>query len=38
MKSLLCVRDISKAEAKGVVDRVFDTCFKDTVPFERVPP
>ncbi len=38
MKSVLCVRDIPEKEAKRVVDKVFQTCFRDTVPFERVPP
>lgn len=37
-KSLLCVRDISESEAVAAVDRVFDTCFRDTDPFERIPP
>ncbi|XP_064400364.1 mitochondrial inner membrane protease ATP23 homolog isoform X2 [Halichondria panicea] len=38
MKSVLCIRDIPEKEAKRVVDKVFQTCFRDTVPFERVPP
>ena len=38
MKSVLCVRDVSEREAREVVDRVFQTCFADTDPFERVPP
>lgn len=37
-KSVLCVRDISEEEARTVVDRVFPSCFADTIPFERVPP
>lgn len=38
MKSMLCVRNISKQEAMDVVDSVFDACFNDTDPFERIPP
>ena len=38
MKSVLCVKEISDEEARRVVDKVFLTCFRDTVPFERVPP
>ena len=37
-KSILCVRDVSEEEAKRAVDQVFDSCFEDTFPFERVPP
>lgn len=37
-KSLLCVQDITESEARQAVDSVFDTCFQDTDPFERVPP
>jgi inner membrane protease ATP23 len=37
-KSILCVRDVSENEAKQIVDKVFSTCFKDTSPFERIPP
>ena len=37
-KSVLCVRDVSEAEVTKVMDKVFDQCFRDTVPFERVPP
>ena len=37
-KSLLCVQDITESEARQTVDSVFDTCFRDTDPFERVPP
>lgn len=37
-KSLLCVRDISEEQAYRAVDKVFAGCFKDTDPFERVPP
>ena len=36
--SLLCVKDISKEKAYELVDDVFTSCFKDTDPFERVPP
>lgn len=35
---MLCVRDISKEEAERVVESVFDACFNDTEPFERIPP
>ena len=35
---MLCVRDISKEEAQEVVESVFDACFHDTEPFERIPP
>ena len=38
VKSMLCVRDISKEEAHEVVESVFDACFHDTEPFERIPP
>ena len=38
MKSILCIRDVSEEEAKGAVERVFESCFRDTYPFERVPP
>ncbi len=37
-KSLLCVRDISEEKAYQLVDDVFTSCFKDTDPFECVPP
>lgn len=37
-KSLLSTQDIGEAEARKVVDSVFDTCFRDTEPFEQVPP
>ena len=36
--SLLCVKDITKEKAFELVDDVFTSCFKDTDPFERVPP
>lgn len=38
VKSILCVREISKQDAEDVVDSVFDACFHDTDPFERIPP
>lgn len=38
VKSMLCVRNISKEEAEKVVESVFDACFHDTEPFERIPP
>ena len=38
VKSMLCVRNISKEEAEEVVESVFDACFHDTEPFERIPP
>ena len=38
MQSILCVQDTSPEAAREAVERVFDTCFRDTVPFERVPP
>ncbi|KAK2549658.1 Mitochondrial inner membrane protease ATP23-like protein [Acropora cervicornis] len=38
VKSILCVREISKQEAEDVVESVFDACFHDTDPFERIPP
>ena len=38
VKSMLCVRNISKEEAEEVVESVFDACFNDTEPFERIPP
>lgn len=37
-KSMQCVRDMTDAEARAAVDSVFQTCFMDTDPFERVPP
>ena len=37
-KSILCVRDVTEEEAKRAVDKVFESCFRDTYPFERVPP
>ena len=37
-KSLLCVREMTEEEAFQVVDQVFPSCFRDTDPFERVPP
>ena len=37
-KSLLCVQDMTESDAWQTVDSVFDTCFRDTDPFERVPP
>ena len=36
-QSIRCVKDISEEEARKAVDTVFDSCFKDTVPFERIP-
>ena len=38
VKSILCVREISKQEAEDVVESVFDACFHDTDPFQRIPP
>ena len=38
VKSMLCVRNISKEKAEEVVESVFDACFHDTEPFERIPP
>ncbi|KAJ7376846.1 Mitochondrial inner membrane protease ATP23 [Desmophyllum pertusum] len=38
VKSMLCVRNISKTEAEDVVESVFVACFNDTEPFERIPP
>lgn len=37
-KSMQCVREITETEALAVVESVFQTCFTDTDPFERVPP
>ena len=37
-KSMACVRDMTVKEARVVVEQVFETCFADTDPFERVPP
>jgi len=34
----MCVKDVSESEAKEAVERVFQTCFNDTNPFERIPP
>ena len=38
VKSMLCVRNITKKEAEDTVESVFDACFNDTDPFERIPP
>ncbi|XP_065058754.1 mitochondrial inner membrane protease ATP23 homolog [Rhopilema esculentum] len=38
VKSILCVRDVSEEEANQIVESVFEPCFKDTEPFERIPP
>eukprot|EP00794_Sanderia_malayensis_P007398 gene7400-8218_t len=38
VKSILCVKDITKEEAVNVVEGVFESCFKDTDPFDRIPP
>ncbi|KAL5499853.1 hypothetical protein EMCRGX_G011317 [Ephydatia muelleri] len=38
IKSILCVKNITEAEATRAVDSVFAKCFQDTIPFERVPP
>ncbi len=38
VKSILCVQDITEEEAVKVVEGVFEPCFKDTDPFERIPP
>ena len=38
IRSILCVQDVTQEEARQAVEKVFDSCFKDTVPFERVPP
>ncbi|XP_011406005.2 PREDICTED: mitochondrial inner membrane protease ATP23 homolog isoform X4 [Amphimedon queenslandica] len=37
-QSILCVNNVTEKEARDAVEKVFDSCFKDTVPFERVPP
>ena len=37
-KSILCVRDVTEEEAKIAVESVFPSCFKDILPFERIPP
>ncbi len=38
-KSVEVIRDnVSEEDARKVVNSVFDACFKDTIPFERVPP
>ena len=36
--SMLCVRNITKKEAEDVIENVFESCFNDTEPFERIPP
>jgi len=36
--SLKTLNDLSKEEADKIVDSIFDECFKDTVPFEHIPP
>ena len=38
VNSILCVKDVAKSEARQAVENVFQNCFKDTVPFERIPP
>ena len=34
----MCVKDVSETEATEAVERVFNSCFNDTKPFERIPP
>ena len=36
-QSIRCVKDVSEEEARKAVDSVFDSCFKDTAPFEHIP-
>ena len=38
VKSMLCVRDVSREKAVEAVESVFDACFNDTDPFDRIPP
>lgn len=37
LMSVMLVREISEAEARRVVDRVFDRCYADREPFGRIP-
>ena len=37
-KSILCVHKVSEETAKQAVEDVFEACFNDTAPFERIPP
>ncbi|RDD44560.1 Mitochondrial inner membrane protease ATP23-like protein [Trichoplax sp. H2] len=38
VKSILCVMDVDENEARNAVDTVFDSCFADLDPFDRIPP
>ncbi|EDO34675.1 predicted protein, partial [Nematostella vectensis] len=38
VNSILAVRNVSRQRAEETVDSVFDACFNDTDPFERIPP
>jgi len=35
--SIMMVRNIEEAKARGVVDRVFSRCYADREPFGRIP-
>ncbi|XP_061923127.1 mitochondrial inner membrane protease ATP23 homolog isoform X1 [Entelurus aequoreus] len=37
LRSILAVRKISREEAEKIVAEVFDSCFNDHAPFERIP-
>ncbi|KAJ3612097.1 hypothetical protein NHX12_020374 [Muraenolepis orangiensis] len=37
LRSMLAVRKISREEAGKIVDEVFDSCFNDHAPFDRIP-
>ncbi|KAG7269658.1 hypothetical protein CRUP_019047 [Coryphaenoides rupestris] len=37
LRSILAVRSVSREEAVKVVDEVFDVCFSDHAPFDRLP-
>jgi len=38
VKSIVLVKEISDAKAREIVDSVFEQCFHDTAPYERIPP
>ncbi|XP_028401908.1 mitochondrial inner membrane protease ATP23 homolog [Dendronephthya gigantea] len=38
VKSILCVSDVSREKAEDIVSSVFEECYKDTEPFDRIPP
>lgn len=37
MRSILAVRNVTQEQAEKVVNEVFDTCYSDHAPFNRIP-